>query len=83
MGEAAAATYACSGLTAYSALRKARDAGAAAGELLIVGLGGVGMAEWTGVSLRHVLAEAGVGGGREESGFGTACRQPDGTWKVM
>ena len=43
LGEALAATYACSGLTAYGALRKAA-AGAASGELLIVGLGGVGMA---------------------------------------
>ncbi len=41
--EALAATYACSGLTAFGALRKvpARAAGA---ELLIVGLGGVGTA---------------------------------------
>ena len=44
LGEALAATYACSGLTAYGALRKAVGAGAASGELLIVGLGGVGMA---------------------------------------
>ena len=44
LGEALAATYACSGLTAYGALRKAAGAGAASGELLIVGLGGVGMA---------------------------------------
>ena len=44
LGEALAATYACSGLTAYGALRKASAASAAGGELLIVGLGGVGMA---------------------------------------
>ena len=44
LDEALAATYACSGLTAYGALRKAAAAGAAGGELLIVGLGGVGMA---------------------------------------
>ena len=41
--ETVAATYACSGLTAYGALRKASAAGAAGGELLIVGVGGVGM----------------------------------------
>ena len=44
LGEAVAATYACSGLTAYGALRKASAARAAGGQLLIVGLGGVGMA---------------------------------------
>jgi D-arabinose 1-dehydrogenase-like Zn-dependent alcohol dehydrogenase len=43
LGEALAATYACSGLTAYGALRKTQPA-AAGGELLVVGLGGVGMA---------------------------------------
>lgn len=42
--ETVAATYACSGLTAYGALRKASAAGAAGGDLLIVGVGGVGMA---------------------------------------
>ena len=44
LDEAPAATYACSGLTAYGALRKASPAASAGGELLIVGLGGVGMA---------------------------------------
>ena len=43
LGESLAATYACSGLTAFGALRKV-SAGAAGAELLIVGLGGVGMA---------------------------------------
>ena len=43
LDEAVAATYACAGLTAYGALRKAA-AGAASGARLIVGLGGVGMA---------------------------------------
>ena len=44
LDEALAATYACSGLTAYGALRKAAGAGAVGGALLVVGLGGVGMA---------------------------------------
>ena len=44
LSEALAATYACSGLTAYGALRKASAAGVTGGDLLIVGLGGVGMA---------------------------------------
>ena len=44
LGEALAATFACSGLTAYGALRKVSAAGVAGGELLVVGLGGVGMA---------------------------------------
>lgn len=44
LNEALAATYACSGLTAYGALHKASAAGVAGGDLLIVGLGGVGMA---------------------------------------
>jgi propanol-preferring alcohol dehydrogenase len=39
---ALAAAYMCSGLTAYSALKKVADAGAR-GPLLLVGLGGVGM----------------------------------------
>lgn len=38
-----AATYACSGLTAYGALKKARDAVKAGGDLLIIGAGGVGL----------------------------------------
>ena len=54
LGEALAATYACSGLTAYGALRKAAS-GAASGELLIVGLGGVGMAA---VGLAPALTDA-------------------------
>ena len=44
LDEALAATYACSGLTAYGALRKVAAAGAPPRELLIVGLGGLGMA---------------------------------------
>ncbi len=56
LGEAVAATYACSGLTAYGALRKAA-AGAASGERLIVGLGGVGMAA---VGLASAVAEGRV-----------------------
>jgi D-arabinose 1-dehydrogenase-like Zn-dependent alcohol dehydrogenase len=41
--EAQACTYACSGLTAYGALLKARTALAGGGELLIIGAGGVGL----------------------------------------
>ena len=44
LDEAVAATYACSGLTAYGALRKVAASGTPPGELLVVGLGGVGMA---------------------------------------
>ena len=39
-----AATYACSGLTAFSALGKVSSAGAPPSDLMIVGLGGVGLA---------------------------------------
>ncbi|MGE0699945.1 MAG: alcohol dehydrogenase [Hyphomicrobiaceae bacterium] len=38
-----AATYACSGLTAFGALKKAREAVAHGGDLLIIGAGGVGL----------------------------------------
>jgi D-arabinose 1-dehydrogenase-like Zn-dependent alcohol dehydrogenase len=41
--EGLAATYACSGLTAYGALKKARDALKGGGDLLIIGAGGVGL----------------------------------------
>ena len=43
LDEALAATYACSGLTAFGALKKARDAVKGGGELLIIGAGGVGL----------------------------------------
>lgn len=49
-------TYACSGLTAYSALLKVRDA-AAGGTLLAVGAGGVGLAA---VALARSLTDASV-----------------------
>ncbi len=39
-----AATYACSGLTAYSALAKVAHRGGESSEVLVVGLGGVGLA---------------------------------------
>ena len=38
-----ACTYACSGLTAYGALKKAREALRGGGDLLIIGAGGVGL----------------------------------------
>lgn len=38
-----AATYACSGLTAFGALKKAREAVKNGGDLLIIGAGGVGL----------------------------------------
>ncbi len=38
-----ACTYACSGLTAYGALKKAREALKGGGDLLIIGAGGVGL----------------------------------------
>ncbi len=57
LDEAVAATYACSGLTAYGALGKASAAVAAGGDLLIVGLGGVGMAA---LGLAPSVAEAPV-----------------------
>ena len=43
LDEGLAATYACSGLTAYGALKKAREAVKAGGDLLIIGAGGVGL----------------------------------------
>jgi D-arabinose 1-dehydrogenase-like Zn-dependent alcohol dehydrogenase len=43
LDEAQACTYACSGLTAYGALLKAKTALAGGGELLIIGAGGVGL----------------------------------------
>jgi alcohol dehydrogenase/propanol-preferring alcohol dehydrogenase len=44
LGDAEAATVACSGLTAYGALKKAKALLAGGGELLILGAGGVGLA---------------------------------------
>lgn len=44
LGDAEAATVACSGLTAYGALKKAKPLLANGGELLIIGAGGVGLA---------------------------------------
>jgi D-arabinose 1-dehydrogenase-like Zn-dependent alcohol dehydrogenase len=41
--ETLAATYACSGLTAFGALKKAAEAVKGGGELLIIGAGGVGL----------------------------------------
>ena len=41
--EALACTYACSGLTAFGALKKAKAALAGGGDLLIIGAGGVGL----------------------------------------
>ena len=49
-----AATYACSGITAYSALRKTRDL-VAGRPLLIIGAGGVGMA---GLALAREVLDA-------------------------
>jgi D-arabinose 1-dehydrogenase-like Zn-dependent alcohol dehydrogenase len=43
LDDALAATYACSGLTAYGALKKAREAVRHGGDLLIIGAGGVGL----------------------------------------
>ncbi|MBS0241365.1 MAG: alcohol dehydrogenase catalytic domain-containing protein [Proteobacteria bacterium] len=43
LDEALACTYACSGLTAFGALKKARDALKGGGDLLILGAGGVGL----------------------------------------
>lgn len=43
LDDALAATYACSGLTAFGALKKAREAVKHGGELLIIGAGGVGL----------------------------------------
>lgn len=43
LDENLAATYACSGLTAFGALKKAREAVGHGGDLLIVGAGGVGL----------------------------------------
>ena len=41
--ETLACTYACSGLTAFGALKKAKDVLSAGGDLLIIGAGGVGL----------------------------------------
>lgn len=41
--EALACTYACSGLTAFGALKKAKQALVTGGDLLIIGAGGVGL----------------------------------------
>ena len=41
--EALACTYACSGLTAFGALKKAKEALKGGGDLLIIGAGGVGL----------------------------------------
>jgi D-arabinose 1-dehydrogenase-like Zn-dependent alcohol dehydrogenase len=43
LDDALAATYACSGLTAYGALKKAAEAVRHGGDLLIIGAGGVGL----------------------------------------
>ncbi|MEZ5817007.1 MAG: alcohol dehydrogenase [Hyphomicrobiaceae bacterium] len=43
LDDALAATYACSGLTAFGALKKAREAVKNGGDLLIIGAGGVGL----------------------------------------
>lgn len=43
LDEGLACTYACSGLTAYGALKKAREAVKGGGDLLIIGAGGVGL----------------------------------------
>jgi len=43
LDDAFACTYACSGLTAFGALKKAREALKTGGELLIIGAGGVGL----------------------------------------
>jgi D-arabinose 1-dehydrogenase-like Zn-dependent alcohol dehydrogenase len=43
LDDAFACTYACSGLTAFGALKKAREALRSGGELLIIGAGGVGL----------------------------------------
>ncbi|MFV0294512.1 MAG: alcohol dehydrogenase, partial [Hyphomicrobiaceae bacterium] len=43
LDDAFAATYACSGLTAYGALKKAAEALKNGGDLLIIGAGGVGL----------------------------------------
>jgi len=43
LDETQACTYACSGITAYGALLKAKEALAGGGELLILGAGGVGL----------------------------------------
>ena len=43
LDDALAATYACSGLTAFGALKKAREALKHGGDLLIIGAGGVGL----------------------------------------
>lgn len=47
-----AATYACSGLTAFGALKKAREAVRNGGDLLIIGAGGVGL---SGVRMAEVV----------------------------
>ncbi|MEZ5856739.1 MAG: alcohol dehydrogenase [Hyphomicrobiaceae bacterium] len=43
LDDALAATYACSGLTAFGALKKAAEAVKGGGDLLIIGAGGVGL----------------------------------------
>lgn len=61
LDETQACTYACSGLTAYGALLKAKAALAGGGDLLIIGAGGVGlsgirMAE-TVLGVRPIVAD--------------------------
>lgn len=43
LDEALACTYACSGLTAYGALKKAREGLRTGGDLVVIGAGGVGL----------------------------------------
>ena len=75
-----AATYACSGLTAYGALKKAAEAlKPAGGHLLIIGAGGVGlsgvrMAEAvTGV--KPIVADVDAGGWGGEMALCFPCRK--------
>ena len=55
LDDALAATYACSGLTAFGALKKAREALGNGGDLLIIGAGGVGL---SGVRMAEAVTGA-------------------------
>lgn len=52
LDDAQACTYACSGLTAFGALKKAKEALKGGGDLLIIGAGGVGL---SGVRMAEVV----------------------------